>query len=87
MLRLLKHKYNLEPRQFTAKMFGGASLLPTIKNNIGLENSNIATEILRSYGIRILSRKTGGEKGYKIDFDLFSGKVHCNLFGEQPQEF
>jgi chemotaxis protein CheD len=86
LLRQMRISFGLEPAQLTAKMFGGANLLPNVTRNIGQENEVAVREILRGYGIRITGYMTGGTKGYKVDFDLNTGKVRCQLFGEAAQE-
>ena len=86
LVRQMRHTFGLEPAQMSAKIFGGANLLPNVTRNIGYENEVAVREILRGLGIRILGYMTGGTKGYKVDFNLNTGKVRCQLFGEEAQE-
>lgn len=81
------HRFGVGPGQLTAKIFGGARLLPTVTRNIGLDNDAAARRVLREMGIRVIAAKTGGEKGYKIDFDLATGKVKCQIFDEAVVEY
>ena len=76
------HQSNIQ-----AKVFGGAKVLPGTMHNIGSDNETSAKEILKSAGIKIIAQKTGGEKGYKVSFDLNTGKVTVQVFGEQEEEF
>jgi len=87
LIAQLKHRYGVEPHQLTAKIFGGARLLPTVTRNIGLDNDAAARRVLREFGIRIIASQTGGEKGYKVDFDLATGKVRCQVFDENVMEY
>lgn len=83
----LKKNYGLEPRQFTAKIFGGASMLKAISMNIGQNNEDSVRIVLKSMNINLAAAKTGGDKGYQIDFDLNKGTVLCRIFGQDPQEY
>ncbi|MFA6583617.1 MAG: chemotaxis protein CheD [Elusimicrobiaceae bacterium] len=87
LITVLKSRFGVEQTQLTAKIFGGASLLPGVKHNIGLDNEAAARKYLREYGIRIIASKTGGVKGYKVDFDLGTGKVKCQTFDGDIMEF
>ena len=83
----LKRVYGVDPRQLTAKIFGGACMLKSLTLNIGHANEAAVREILRDYHIPILNFKTGGDKGYQIDFNLENGAVGCRIFGQETQEF
>ena len=87
MMAELKKVYGLSPNQFTAKIFGGASMLKAISMNIGQNNEESVRAMLKSLNISITAAKTGGEKGYQIDFDLTKGTVICRIFGQDPKEF
>lgn len=66
-----------------AKIFGGAKMLETNGLlNIGESNEIEVRRVLKEEGIRIVSAKTGGTKGYNIVFDIDTGKVMCRIFGE-----
>lgn len=66
-----------------AKIFGGAKMFETNGLlNIGESNEKEVRRILREAGIRIISAKTGGTKGYNILFDTDTGEVTCRIFGE-----
>lgn len=43
--------------------------------------------ILQAEGIKIVASHVGGEKGYKVTFDLNTGKVTSQIFGTEPKEF
>ncbi len=87
LLRQLKATYGLGKENFVAKIFGGAKILKFVSHNIGEDNETAVREILKTLGIRVVAAKTGGEKGYKINFDLSTGKVMCQIFGATPGEF
>lgn len=70
-----------------AKIFGGACVLANIKSNIGQDNAAAVKTILADLGIKIIAQELGGNKGYKIDFDVQSGVVKSQIFGEQVKEF
>lgn len=66
-----------------AKIFGGAKMFETNGLlNIGESNEREVRRILNEEGIRIVSSKTGGTKGYNIVFDIDTGEVVCRIFGE-----
>ncbi len=87
LLKQLRETYGLGKENFVAKIFGGAKILQFVTQNIGEENETAVREILRILGIRVVAAKTGGEKGYKVSFDLSTGKVVCQIFGEPAGEF
>lgn len=87
MVAELKKNYGLTPNQMTAKIFGGANMLKAISMNIGQNNEDSVRSVLKSFNISITAAKTGGDKGYQIDFDLTKGSVICRIFGHEPQEF
>jgi chemotaxis protein CheD len=73
----------------TAKIFGGASMF-SVENplfDIGKRNEDEVRRILREKGIKILSCKTGGSKGYQIALDTNTGKITCRIFGEASKEY
>ncbi len=65
-----------------AKIFGGAKMFETNGMlNIGESNEIEVRRILKKEGIRIVTSKTGGTKGYNIIFDTETGDVTCRIFG------
>ena len=87
LLRQLKAAFGLSPEQFQAKFFGGANLLSSVSRNIGKINEEAVRAILREHGVKISASLTGGNKGYKIDMDMATGRVRCQIFGEEAREF
>lgn len=87
MFSRLRKTYALEKNSFTAKIFGGAKVLKTVAHNIGEDNANAVRQILRDAGIKIIASEVGGEKGYRVSMNLETGKVTCQIFGEQPKEY
>ena len=86
LVKQMRIVHGVDPEQLTAKLFGGANIIQVITTQIGQENENAALRILKQYGIRVIARKTGGERGYKLDFDLSTGKVICQKFGNEAEE-
>ncbi len=64
-------------KNLRAKLFGGASMLTETADslNIGLRNSNFATEYLTNMDIPIIASSIGGFRGRKIIFNTYSGLV------------
>ena len=87
LLHELKINYGLNVTDLTAKIFGGAKVLKEVTHNIGYDNEVAARNILKEHNIPLLAAKTGGEKGYKIEFNLVTGKVKCQIFGEEIKEY
>ncbi len=82
----LRRTYGTTEQTLTAKIFGGAKLLKAVTQDIGMDNEKAVREILKNVGIRIIAAKTGGDKGYQIDFNLVTGAVSCRVFGQTAQE-
>jgi chemotaxis protein CheD len=72
MTRLGCHAAGLQ-----AKVFGGAAVLPfgTNRDTVGDANVRVAIEMLRRYGIPIVTRRTGGHFGVLIRFHTETGDV------------
>lgn len=87
LLHLLKKAYNIDPSDCVAKIFGGGNIIKSITNEIGAQNEQAVRKFLKEYGIRIIAAKTGGDKGYRISFDLSTGKVRCQIFGQSTEDF
>jgi chemotaxis protein CheD len=87
LLKKLENEFGVEKEQLVAKIFGGAKMLPSSDLEIGNRNSSQAEKILKNHRIPILAKKVGGEKGYRIELDLSSGRVICQIFGEKEKEY
>ena len=87
MLEMLKKQHALQPAQLKAKIFGGAKILRMVSQDIGKDNENAVRQILKTLGIPIVAAKTGGEKGYQVDFDLVTSRVTCRVFGQEPEDY
>jgi len=72
---------------FVAKIFGGARVLQNISSDIGSNNEEAARRILKEMGIPITASQTGGDRGYKIEFDVGTGIARCQRFGEEAKEY
>jgi chemotaxis protein CheD len=77
--RLLEAMQRLgcEPGHLRAKVFGGAAVLPfgTQADTVGTQNVNVALELLRTHGIPVLARRTGGQSGLFLRFHTATGRV------------
>ncbi len=87
LIRTLRAIHGVSVGDLTAKLFGGAKVLPAVERNIGQENAVAVKTILREYGILVKATKLGGEKGYRIKFSLETGRVVCQVFGQSIEEF
>jgi chemotaxis protein CheD len=76
-----------EGLEIQAKLFGGAKILVQMTVEIGNDNATKAREILKEKGIRIVAEKIGGVKGYKVDMNLETGGVACQVFGQATEGF
>ncbi len=87
MLKLLQKKYKVDKGQVVAKIFGGAKILKAVSLDIGRNNEKTVRGVLSVLDIKIKAFQTGGEKGYRVDFNLDNGKVLCRVFGEEVKEY
>ncbi len=60
-----------------AKVFGGAAVLPITnpESNVGARNVDVALASLRSLGIPLVARRTGGSNGLSVRLLTESGEV------------
>lgn len=82
ILRVMKSEYGINEADLTAKLFGGAKLILNLNQNIGKDNVENARCFLKQKRIKIISQKVGGNRGYKIEFDISTGIVKCQLLGK-----
>jgi chemotaxis protein CheD len=69
-------KLGARESRITARLVGGAQMFALDKETfIGYKNIEAAEQILRSRGIKIVARETGGSVGRTVEFDLSSGRV------------
>jgi len=87
LISVLKKEFGVSEKELVAKVFGGAKVIKKITKKIGEENLAAVRDILKKYGIKIIASRTGGEKGYRISFDLNTGKVRVQIFGEEEKEY
>ncbi len=87
MINQLSKSYGASKSELEAKIFGGAKVLQNVTRNIGEENAAAVRNILRAEGIRIMASRLGGVKGYKVSIELSTGKVYCQIFGEEEKEY
>ncbi len=82
----LKQEFFVEKSLLQAKIFGGASVIRSSTVSVGQDNIKATHSILKEYNIPIIAEKTGGTKGYAIDFKLDTGTIICRQFGEKEVE-
>jgi len=82
ILRVMKAEYNIDETDLTAKLYGGAKLILKSNHNIGRNNVEYARRFLKKKNIEIISQKVGGNKGYRIEFDISTGSVKCQFIGK-----
>jgi len=68
-----------------AQIYGGAEILTETPANfyIGKRNTQIAFEILNEFQIPVFFSDVGGNKGRKISFNTYSGKVELEYIGHK----
>ena len=85
MLHLMK-QYGSTPGRIVAKMAGGANMFgrggPV---TIGEDNINATKLALETAGIRLVSQKTGGQKGRRVMFDCQDGEFVVEVVGQAPK--
>ena len=69
----------IEPRECEAKIFGGGDMFPMHKRmsalNVGQKNGEAAKNLLRSYGIPLVSESLYGTGHRQVIFDISNGHV------------
>jgi chemotaxis protein CheD len=77
--RLLDGMLSLGARvgDLEAKVFGGAAVMPmnAPENNVGTRNVEVAMARLRSLGITVVARRTGGSRGLSVRLFTATGDV------------
>lgn len=69
-------KLGAKKRRITARLVGGARMFTLDKEVfIGYKNVEIAEDILKSTGIKITGKETGGAIGRTVEFDVSTGRV------------
>jgi chemotaxis protein CheD len=80
-------RYSLVRKErIVAKVFGGGHVLKHVTRDIGGDNVEAICQALDSLQIRTLAMKTGGNQGCSIAFDLSTGRVKYQVFGQPVQE-
>lgn len=62
-------------RNIIAKVFGGASPSGLTAGQVGSRNIDIAMDMLKKYGIKVVGKDVGGVKSRKIVLNSETGKV------------
>lgn len=87
IVRQMRQAYPVSKGDLVAKIFGGANVLRDVQHRIGENNETAVRQALRELGIKIAASQTGGDKGYRVEFHLETGKVFCKIFGEETKEY
>lgn len=76
-----------EPRNLRAKIFGGAHVLAQFSafKSIPDRNIEIARQILKEAGIRIIAEEVGGDRGRRVHFETGTGKVLVRIVSSRDQ--
>ncbi len=77
-----------DPRHFRASVFGGAAVLKSggAEGGIGEANVEVARQVLREAGIRIVREEVGGTRGRRIKFNTTTGEIDCRFAGDIPRK-
>lgn len=70
------------PSNLEAKLFGGAAVVPALRarpGHLGLQNVEVAREILDAHGIPVRAEDVGGERGRKLVFRTHDGAAWVRL--------
>lgn len=67
--------YDSNIKNIEASLFGGARMFDTGHSEIGYKNIIMAEEILKQYGIRVISKNVSGNLGRKIFLNTLTGEV------------
>jgi chemotaxis protein CheD len=87
IINTMVRKKSCDKKNMTAKIFGGAKMLPSSANDIGQQNTDVVTSLVKKHGIKITHTKTGGTKGYLVQLDTATGEVMCRVFGKDAEYF
>jgi len=81
-------KIDDDPRHYRASVFGGAAVLETNADGggIGQANVEVALEVLRAAGIRVVREEVGGTRGRCIRFNTQTGEIECRFAGDIPRK-
>lgn len=77
-------KKGAQRKNLTAKIFGGASSLGSLKSSIGLGNIRFAKKYLELERIPLESEDSGGREARKIYFFPLTGKVFLKRIFKEP---
>lgn len=68
-------KENTRPRDYTARVFGGGSMLDIGGLNVSERNVETARKLIKHYGFRLEGECLGGVGHRNVVFDVWSGEV------------
>ncbi|MCP5006961.1 MAG: chemotaxis protein CheD [Planctomycetes bacterium] len=89
LLDIMVNKANVNKRNLTAKIFGGAKMFNVKSDMFDIGKSNIieTIQILDRLGIRITAKRLGGTKGHQISLDTNTGIVQSRILGEDTVKY
>jgi len=68
-----------------ARIAGGANMFATsVTNTVGQQNIEACERLLREFGLPIVGRDCGGEKGRRMMLDVTTGAVTIEVVGADP---
>lgn len=74
------------PGDLRGRLYGGGRVVGHLASagsmDIGQRNIDIADQLCREAGLRIVERQVGGTSGRKLYFDVSAGQVQVNLINE-----
>ncbi|MBS3148309.1 chemotaxis protein CheD [Candidatus Woesearchaeota archaeon] len=83
---LIGQMRSLGCRRIVAKIFGGASMFPTVQSSIGDDNVKSARKKLHAENIQIRAEDVGGSQGRSIWFEISTGRVVVGkVYGETKE--
>lgn len=83
--RLARHT-RVKKTLLIAKIFGGGHVLKHVTRDIGGDNVAAVRGALDRAGVRVSAMKTGGAQGCSVAFDLTTGRVKYQVFGQPVEE-
>ncbi len=65
----------LAPHTFVAKVFGGSSLMESVRHSVGVKNAESVRSLLAAAGIPVVAEDLGGSGHRKVIFNLDDGSA------------
>jgi chemotaxis protein CheD len=76
-----------QPLKPQARIAGGANMFATtVTNTVGRQNIEACEQVLAEFGIPLVGRHCGGEKGRRMMLDTSNGVITIEIVGADPIE-